>query len=76
MAASVTTLPSIQVTGRRVVSESLPMDLNAFNVAWDIHPNGRDYIYVDETGDIGARNLVWILDWIELVRAMGGVASR
>jgi hypothetical protein len=38
-------------------------------VNWDIHPNGREFVYIDQGGAEGAR-LVWILDWPEMVRAM------
>jgi hypothetical protein len=47
------------------------MDLNASNVNWDLHPNGKEFLYVDEAGDTGlARRLIWIRDWTELIRNM------
>jgi hypothetical protein len=76
MAASVTTVPAFQVGSRRVVAEGLGMDLNPNNVNWDIHPNGKEFLFIDEMGDSSARNLVWILGWTELIRTLGTAGGR
>jgi len=58
-----------QVATRRTVVDAGSVDLNGNNVNWDIHPNGKEFLYIEQAGDTGAR-LVWILDWPELVRQM------
>jgi len=58
-----------QVASRQTVVETEAMDLNITNVNWDIHPDGKEFLYIDQGGGGGAR-LVWILDWPELVREM------
>ncbi|HLG05537.1 MAG TPA: hypothetical protein VI383_05260, partial [Gemmatimonadales bacterium] len=58
-----------QVAGRRTVVDGGVSDLNGANVNWDLHPGGKEFLYIDQTGG-GATRLVWILDWTELVRAM------
>jgi len=63
--------PTFQVTGRKVVVEEIPIDLNGSNVNWDIHPNGREFLYIDETNDPDGGRFVWILNWTELLRASG-----
>lgn len=61
--------PGFQVTGRKTVVESGITDLNVPNVNWDIHPDGKQFLYIDQTGG-GILRMVWILDWPELVRTM------
>jgi len=58
-----------QVAARRTVVDGGVSDLNGANVNWDLHPGGKEFLYIDQTGG-GATRLVWILDWTELVRAM------
>jgi serine/threonine-protein kinase len=58
-----------QVTGRKTVVENGITDLNVPNVNWDIHPDGKQFLYIDQTGG-GNLRIVWILDWPELVRTM------
>jgi len=58
-----------QVASRKTAVEAEAMDLNSSNVNWDIHPDGKEFLYIDQGGGGGSR-LVWILDWPELVRAM------
>jgi eukaryotic-like serine/threonine-protein kinase len=57
-----------KVAGRRTVVENGVTDLNGSNVNWDIHPDGKQFLFIDET--LGVSRLVWILDWTELVRNM------
>ncbi len=57
-----------QVASRRTVVEGGVTDLNGGNVNWDIHPDGKEYLFIDQTG--GVSRLVWILDWTEIVRNM------
>jgi len=61
--------PGFAVAGRRTVVDGGLTDLNATNVNWDIHPDGRQFLYIDQA-DAGGSGLIWILDWPELVRAM------
>jgi len=58
-----------EVASRKTAAEAGAIDLNTANVNWDIHPNGREFLYIDQAGSEGAQ-LVWILDWPEMVRAM------
>jgi serine/threonine-protein kinase len=58
-----------EIASRKTTVEGGAIDLNATNVNWDIHPNGREFLYIDQVGSEGAQ-LVWILDWPEMVRAM------
>jgi serine/threonine-protein kinase len=58
-----------EIASRKTAAETSVMDINFSNVNWDIHPNGREFVYIDQGGAEGAR-LVWILDWPEMVRAM------
>ena len=58
-----------EIASRKTAAEAGAIDLNGTNTNWDIHPNGREFLYVDQGNADGAR-LVWILDWPELVRAM------
>jgi serine/threonine-protein kinase len=57
-----------EVASRRTVVEGGVTDLNGGNVNWDIHPDGKQFLFIDQTG--GVSLLVWILDWTELVRNM------
>ena len=67
--ATVAAGPGFQVTSRKTVVESGITDLNVPNVNWDIHPDGKQFLSIDQTGG-GNLRIVWILDWPELVRTM------
>ena len=58
-----------QVATRKTALEVEAMDLNTANVNWDLQPDGKEFLYIDQ-GAGGASRLVWILDWPELVKAM------
>jgi hypothetical protein len=45
-------------------------DLNGYNVNYDVHPEGKESLVIDQTAPTGGR-LIWILDWPEIVRDMG-----
>jgi Tol biopolymer transport system component len=59
--------------GFRIVSreERFPIsDLNATaGVNYDVSPDGEEFVYIDAGGGVG-RDLVWILNWPEIVREM------
>ena len=69
VAATRATGSGFEIATRKIAAEAGAIDLNGTNTNWDIHPNGREFLYVDQGNAEGAR-LVWILDWPELVRAM------
>ena len=58
-----------EIASRKTAAETGAMDINFANVNWDIHPGGREFLFIDQ-GDAQGARLVWILDWPELVRAM------
>jgi Tol biopolymer transport system component len=68
LAAAVAPGLEFQVTSRRTVVEGGVSDLNGGNVNWDIHPDGKQFLFIDQTG--GVSRLVWILDWTAMVRNM------
>jgi serine/threonine-protein kinase len=56
---------------RKTLAQNLVMDLNNPNVNWDIHPNGKEFLYIDEGGGSGTANrLIWVLNFPELVKSM------
>jgi Tol biopolymer transport system component len=68
VAASLAPGVEFQVASRRTVVEGGVSDLNGGNVNWDVHPDGKQFLFIDQTG--GVSRLVWILDWTEMVRNM------
>jgi serine/threonine-protein kinase len=69
VAAARTPEPDFQVASRKTLVEAGVIDLNGNNVNWDVHPNGKEFLYIELAEAAGSR-LVWILDWPELVRQM------
>ena len=45
-------------------------DLNSQNVNYDVHPDGEGFLVINQGGGPSGRQIVWILDWLEIVREM------
>jgi serine/threonine-protein kinase len=60
---------AFDVASRKQVAEVTGIDLNANNVNWDVQPDGKGLLYIDQGGGLGM-HIVWILDWPQLVKAM------
>jgi predicted Ser/Thr protein kinase len=69
VAASVVTDPEFRVTSREDRFDGIT-DLNIYNVNYDVHPDGEEFLVIDQSAPAGGR-LIWILDWTEIVRDMG-----
>ena len=70
VAATLGAGPGIAVTSRRLVHQANLTDLNPYNVNWDISPDGKQFIYIDQVG-LGLPRLAVIQNWPEMARAMG-----
>ncbi len=68
-AASVRTEPEFRVTTRTEVASGFS-DVQATNVNYDIHPNGEEFLMISQEGTGVTMPIVWILDWLEIVRRM------
>ena len=68
IAASVSTDGGFRVTARAPRFEITDLDPNAPN--YDVHPNGEDFVVIDEEMIQGVRGLVWIQNWTEILREM------
>jgi Tol biopolymer transport system component len=58
------------IASRRAVVSGGVTDVNGANVNWDLHPNGREFLFIDQSGGSGVQ-LVWIQNWKGLLRSMG-----
>ncbi len=52
------------------VSRGTVTDLDNLAPNYDIHPNGEDILIIDQEGGQGARGLIWIQNWTEIIREM------
>lgn len=68
IAASVSTDGGFRVTARAPRFEITDFDFNAPN--YDVHPNGEDFVVISQGSNQGARGLVWIQNWTEILRQM------
>jgi serine/threonine-protein kinase len=71
VAADLVTEPEFRVTSRDERFGGVT-DLHTYNLNYDIHPNGEEFLVIDQSGGPAGGGLVWILDWTEIVRDMGG----
>jgi Tol biopolymer transport system component len=69
IAASLQTDPIFRVT-ERAEEFSGVTDLNSQNVNYDVHPDGQGFLMIGQGGGGGGRQVIWILDWLEIVREM------
>jgi serine/threonine-protein kinase len=69
IAASLQTDPEVRVTERAELFEGVT-DLQRQNVNYDVHPDGEGFLIIDQGGGPSGRQIVWILDWLEIVREM------
>jgi serine/threonine-protein kinase len=69
IAASVQTDPVFRVT-ERVEQFSGVTDIHPQNVNYDVHPDGEGFLVIGQGGGGGGREVIWILDWLEIVREM------
>jgi Tol biopolymer transport system component len=60
----------IAVANRKVVMDGGVTDLNSQNVNWDIFPDGKQFLYIDQVGQ-GLPRIALIQNWVQMVRAMG-----
>jgi serine/threonine-protein kinase len=69
IAASLQTDPEVRVTERAALFGGVT-DLQFQNVNYDVHPDGEGFLIIDQGGGPSGRQIVWILDWIEIARQM------
>jgi eukaryotic-like serine/threonine-protein kinase len=69
IAATLETRAGVSVTNRRTVQDGGFTDMNTTNVNWDVFPNGKDYLYIDQIGQ-GSPRLALLQNWPALVRSM------
>jgi Tol biopolymer transport system component len=67
--AALQTDPEVRVTERAELFDGVT-DLQSSNVNYDVHPDGEGFLIIDQGGGASGRNIVWILDWLEIVREM------
>ena len=60
----------IAVANRKTVMEDGVTDLNVTNVNWDIFPDGKQFLYIDQVGQ-GLPRIALIQNWVQMVKAMG-----
>jgi len=58
------------VANRRVVVEGGLGDFNIQNANWDIFPDGKQFLYIDQVG-AGLPRIALIQNWVQMVKAMG-----
>ena len=66
--AALQTDPEVRVTDRTELFGGVT-DLNFQNVNYDVRPDGEGFLVISQGGPSG-RQIVWILDWLEIVREM------
>ena len=69
VAATVAPGNEFRITERVARVEGIT-DLNPNNVNYDVHPGGKEILLINHGGGATTR-LVWVLDWPEIIRAMG-----
>jgi dipeptidyl aminopeptidase/acylaminoacyl peptidase len=70
LAASVVTDPEFRVTSREELFGGMT-DVHDHTVNYDVHPNGEELLVIGQRGGPGGSRIVWVLDWMEIVRDMG-----
>ena len=70
VAATLDAGAGIAVASRKVVMDGGVTDVNGQNVNWDIFPDGKQFLYIDQVGQ-GLPRIALIQNWVEMVRAMG-----
>ena len=70
VAATLDAGAGIAVANRKTVMEGGVTDLNVQNVNWDIFPDGKQFLYIDQLGQ-GLPRIALIQNWVQMVRAMG-----
>ena len=64
--------PGIAVTNRSIASRAASSaDFNNGNVNWDLFPDDKRMLIIDQGGGIGTRRIALIQNWPALVRQMG-----
>ena len=72
IAASFAPGPGISVSNRTVVSRVMTRaDINAYNTNWDLFPDGKRVLYIDQSGGSDRRRVVLIQNWPAFMRRMG-----
>lgn len=67
--AALQTDPEVRVTERVELFDGVT-DLNREKVNYDVHPDGEGFLIINQGGGPSGRQIVWILDWLEIVREM------
>ena len=70
IAASLQTAPELRVMAPRTEVASGFTDVNPENVNYDLHPKGEEFLAISQGGTGPTLPIVWILDWLEIVRRM------
>jgi Tol biopolymer transport system component len=60
-----------RIANRSSVADVSGIDLNGTNPNWDVHPDGRQFLYIDLGGGGTGAPLVWVLNWTEMVKTLG-----
>ena len=72
IAASFAPGPGITVSSRSVVSRVMTRaDINVYNTNWDLFPDGKRVLYIDQSGGSDRRRIVLIQNWPAFMRRMG-----
>jgi serine/threonine-protein kinase len=72
IAASFAPGPGISVSNRTVVSRVMSRaDINSYNTNWDLFPDGKRVLYIDQSGGSDRRRVVLIQNWPAFMRRMG-----
>jgi Tol biopolymer transport system component len=71
IAVSFSTDGGFRVTSRANLFDGLT-DLNDSNVNYDVHPDGEDFVVINQGGGGpgGVTQLIWILNWPEIIQEM------
>jgi len=69
VAASFSTDGGFRVTSRANVFDGIT-DLSAVTVNYDVHPTSGDFVVIRQGGLDGVTQLVWILNWPEIIQEM------
>jgi eukaryotic-like serine/threonine-protein kinase len=54
-------------TSRNTVVQGGVTDINGSNVNWDLHRDGKQFLYIDHGGGGAGLQMVWVVNWPELV---------
>jgi len=59
------------VASRKTVLEAGYMDFNNTNVNWDVSPDGKQFLYIEQAAG-GSAHFTWVMNWPQLVKEMTG----